>query len=190
MGNQYKIREVNGVDQLPLPDELIDEWGPKIGPYGIAIYTVLAMHHNLGNSEPPTQDEIAGMLNCSRRQVIKTINHLRSLAVPGLKDFGIPEMDRSGYIYLIRLLDWYKIGRSKDVSKRLTTMSIKLPFDLDLIHTFPAEDMYEGEFHLHMRFADKRGRGEWFRLDDSDVEYMTSLVRYQGGEFTSDEAKR
>lgn len=186
--SKYKVREINGINQFPLPEELIDEWGTRIGPYGIAVYSTLAMHHHQGNSEPPTYEEIANMLNCSQRQVIRTINQLRGLSVPGLQDFGIPEQDRSGYIYLIKLLDYYKIGRSKNVSKRLTTMSVKLPFDLELLHAFPANDMYEAEFHLHLQFADKRGKGEWFRLNNLDVEYIASLVRYQDGKFTGKEA--
>lgn len=58
-------------------DELIEVYGAKIGVYGIAVYSALAML--AGQSGPflyhasPTHAEIAAMLGCSRRKVMNTI---------------------------------------------------------------------------------------------------------------------
>ena len=87
-----------------------------------------------------------------------------------------------GYVYLMRAVapevNWYKIGLSIDPNFRLKTFNaIKLPFAIELVCTIQTTSMRELERHLHQRFADQRVRGEWFDLDDADVEYIEGLAR-------------
>jgi len=46
----------------------------------------------------------------------------------------------------------------------------------ELICTIATEDMHGLESRLHKRFADKRANGEWFLLDEADVEYIRGLA--------------
>lgn len=91
-----------------------------------------------------------------------------------------------GYIYLIQadLPDNpCKIGLSKNVPNRMDLFTVKLPFDFELIHSFPADIQTRAETILHTYFDAKRLNGEWFNLDRSDIDYIRSIERYEDGEF-------
>lgn len=91
--------------------------------------------------------------------------------------------DRPGHVYLLASeLGPHKIGRAKEVGERLKTLAIQLPFDVSLAHHFPADDCVAAEAYLHGRFAEKRLRGEWFRLTEEDVEWIMGIVRFEAGE--------
>lgn len=83
-----------------------------------------------------------------------------------------------GWVYVIpEPHGTYKIGRSKDPSNRMATFAVKLPFYpeyLCLIHTL---DMYTLESELHRKYADKRVAGEFFALDETDLEYLKQLAK-------------
>lgn len=58
-----------------------------------------------------------------------------------------------------------KIGRSRQVYKRFSSIRTMSGTDVELVAVLPGED----ELHLHKRFADRRITGEWFDesvLDD------------------------
>lgn len=84
-----------------------------------------------------------------------------------------------GFIYLILVeierFKFYKIGRTKAPIQRSSYFEVKLPFDFEIIHIFPADNMYQAERKLHDQFADKRVRGEWFTLTDEDVTFIKSI---------------
>jgi hypothetical protein len=55
-----------------------------------------------------------------------------------------------------------KIGRAKDVRKRLGALRGSSPVDLDLLGTLPGGAAVEA--YLHASFASQRLHGEWFEL--------------------------
>ena len=84
-----------------------------------------------------------------------------------------------GYVYLLFLecSGYYKIGLSNNPGRRVwKEISPVLPEVPELICTIKTNDMRSLEAGLHARFADKRGSGEWFRLNDEDVEYIKGLA--------------
>jgi hypothetical protein len=61
---------------------IIKEYGAKVGPYGIAVYSVLAMYANgQGGGIYPAYQTIADQLGISRTKVITTINLLCDLGL-------------------------------------------------------------------------------------------------------------
>jgi len=82
------------------------------------------------------------------------------------------KLTRAGYVYLLAGGDYYKIGRSVNVDIRIAQIEPKLPFEIKLVHHAKVKDMYETEAFLHEKFADKRVRGEWFRLTQDDVGWI------------------
>lgn len=72
------------------------------------------------------------------------------------------------YVYLMynRIDNRYKIGRSKDAIYRERTLQSQQP-DIILIEAWEAPPKVEKE--LHRRYKDKRVRGEWFDLSESDL---------------------
>ncbi|MCP4370291.1 MAG: GIY-YIG nuclease family protein [Deltaproteobacteria bacterium] len=94
-------------------------------------------------------------------------------------------LDKLGYIYLIKEFHsgTYKIGRTVNVSKRANLFEVKLPFKIKLIHHFPASDMYEAESILHKKYKELRTNGEWFSLDQDDVNEIIGITSYQDVSF-------
>lgn len=81
-----------------------------------------------------------------------------------------------GFVYLIRIESGlYKIGKAKDITKRLQPFGVLFPMKWELVYQFKSDDYSAAEAKLHNKFFDKRDIGEWFRLDPADVEYITSI---------------
>ena len=87
-----------------------------------------------------------------------------------------------GYVYLVKSsTGFYKIGRSRDPKSRIGTMHVALPFEIEIEHLIECEDYTEAEILLHNEFAKKRIRGEWFALDESDVNEIKHIKRIKKG---------
>lgn len=79
-----------------------------------------------------------------------------------------------GFVYFITMnKKEYKIGMTKDMNTRMGEYT-KLPYDPDIIHTIETNDAILTETLFHNLYADKRLRGEWFKLSVDDVRYIKS----------------
>lgn len=65
----------------------------------------------------------------------------------------------------------YKIGKSKDVKRRVRSLMIGNP-SIRLVARIPKDV----ESVLHDQFKDKRVSGEWFRLTDLDLDFIKELA--------------
>lgn len=70
------------------------------------------------------------------------------------------------YVYLIRSEETgrYKIGVSKDPTKRIEQLNTGNDSELVLIESFPSEYAYKVETALQNSYAYTHKRGEWFDL--------------------------
>ncbi len=86
---------------------------------------------------------------------------------------------QAGHIYVIKALTespQYKIGRTKELPKRIETLEVKLPFEIEVIHTIKTDDIASLEKELHNTFSSKRIRGEWFELDSAELETLKDMT--------------
>ena len=83
---------------------------------------------------------------------------------------------KPGFVYLLRCGEFYKIGRAKKWVDRVATFQTIYPHDLEVIHVARCDDMKAEEEALHKAYADRRDKGEWFRLTPDDVAAIVSAM--------------
>lgn len=80
--------------------------------------------------------------------------------------------DKAGVVYLLKSAYGYKVGRTRNVPARMRAFGVHLPF----IYTIPLcswfADCHAAERRYHEMFAGKRINGEWFDLDENDVQQI------------------
>lgn len=83
-----------------------------------------------------------------------------------------PQPPKPGYIYLFHghNTSWYKIGISKFPGSRAKTLETKAPFRIVTVAYYDVDDMKSVEAWWHQTFAHRRTNGEWFELDEYDVD--------------------
>lgn len=124
---------------------------------------------------------VAFVLGIDRKTLYNKIN-LYKIPVRPDYDFSTPEKqlgikDKLGgkqmiYLILDRNSGLTKIGRSSDPSSReKTIMSDRSTCEL-IWNSIPCHGYYERILHKH--FNPKRIRGEWFLLNESDIEFIKS----------------
>ena len=79
----------------------------------------------------------------------------------------------TGVVYLIRMGEFHKIGKSNDPGRRMYELGLRLPEKHDVVHVIETDDPAGIEAYWHRRFAAQRSNGEWFRLSPGDVEAFT-----------------
>ena len=79
------------------------------------------------------------------------------------------ENQNYGHVYLLRAGDYFKIGQSSDLERRVKSINVALPDKATLEHAISTDDPPGIEAYWHRRFADRRANGEWFKLSKADV---------------------
>lgn len=82
----------------------------------------------------------------------------------------------SGVIYLLKSnIGFFKIGKSRDLERRVGEHLRNYPVSLDVIHVVIVEEMTKCESYLLSVFSDRKMQGEWFALTSEDVEWICGL---------------
>lgn len=92
---------------------------------------------------------------------------------------------RKGYVYVIKSLTdetFYKIGRSKELQRRLRKFEVKMPFEIEPICFIETNDMYALERELHLKYEAVRKEGEFFKLTDDDIQWIKDTYKESSAE--------
>jgi len=97
-----------------------------------------------------------------------------------IKDEAPDPLDKSGFVYVIYIDDssnnrFYKIGMAVGFNSRFSNHQCSTPFDICVACVYFVPNMRAEERSLHAMFAEKKVRGEWFKLDHEDL--ITISVR-------------
>lgn len=86
------------------------------------------------------------------------------------------------FVYFIGAddLEYVKIGRSKDVYKRLDGIQTSIPHDLKILLMIPGDK--KAERAAHIRFEKYRKRGEWF-VKAGPIERYINYINNKSGPF-------
>lgn len=80
---------------------------------------------------------------------------------------------QKGVIYIVRCDKYCKIGYTEsDPVKRVSALQTGNPFRIELVGTAPGT--MDDEQRLHKVFEGKCERGEWFRLEQDDIDRILS----------------
>lgn len=77
-------------------------------------------------------------------------------------------------VYLIRAAQFYKIGISGDVNKRLKAIQTGCPIQCEYIGYFQTDEPEKLERELHAAFLSAKTYGEWFDLGDDHIRQMVA----------------
>lgn len=80
-----------------------------------------------------------------------------------------------GFVYLMKAMNAYKIGKSVNAEERAISLQISLPVEIEIVHVLKSGDMSWVERVFHRAFEHKRIRGEWFDLSAEDVKKIVGL---------------
>lgn len=86
---------------------------------------------------------------------------------------------RQNCVYILKTgKDLYKIGKTRDLQRRLATYHTHLPILFRVIRQYPAANMDELEESLHIVFQHRRIKGEWFQLTDQELIICDNIARH------------
>lgn len=72
----------------------------------------------------------------------------------------------------------FKIGVSSDAKARVKGLNSQSPIDIKLLATYSfGEKSQYMEHRLQRRFASKRVKGEWYRLNQNELQQLWEICR-------------
>ena len=80
-----------------------------------------------------------------------------------------------GNVYIVRMDKYYKIGKTLDMTCRMGEYTL-LPIEPEIVFCKRVDDYTKSEKTLHEQYANKRVRGEWFKLDEEDIKLADKLI--------------
>lgn len=92
------------------------------------------------------------------------------------------DYQKAGFVYVAQMEghDYYKIGRTNNLDRRIGQISPQMPGRLVLVFAHRVGDAWRMERVLHGDFEGVRLNGEWFRLSANDLrEIQLALLTSQ-----------
>ena len=83
-----------------------------------------------------------------------------------------------GYVYLIGtpIFGWYKIGKSRTPEVRIKDLGILLPFKIEIIGVWKADNHHLMESTLHQIYHSNKINGEWFEFSRKEAYKLFSSI--------------
>ncbi|QGH33513.1 hypothetical protein GI584_05545 [Gracilibacillus salitolerans] len=105
----------------------------------------------------------------TKQSMVKEWHHLDPLS----QRFDSNELDTS-YVYFIKEsgMDHIKIGKADDPEQRKKELSTGSAHTHEIVHLIKSKKPYKTENLFHSYFHDKRFKGEWFDLTESELRWI------------------
>lgn len=101
----------------------------------------------------------------------RTLNLIDIFYSDGLSCFNI------GGVYIVQCVGtvFFKIGKANNIDRRLRSLQVGCPFQLRIVHYIECDNPHVLERALHNKYKDKRMRGEWFSLNETDIRHILNI---------------
>lgn len=95
-----------------------------------------------------------------------------------VKNLAFKIYDKVPVVYIIKLYggNHYKIGVTKDLSRRIKTFNTSNPQGFDIFNIVHCDKPYQLERKLHATFKNKRFAREWFLLTNKDLRNLSRII--------------
>jgi hypothetical protein len=91
-----------------------------------------------------------------------------------------------GHVYLLVCSNGlYKIGKSKNVYKRIDSLNREIPIEIKYVHSILSDIYSQAEKYLHNKFSNEWKGREWFCLSQEQVDWICSLGDFEIDKFIS-----
>jgi len=87
----------------------------------------------------------------------------------------------SGYIYIYKQEDFYKIGKSKRLDCRNIKYITENPKQIELVFKAFVNDYDGAEIELHKLFKDSHHNREWFCLNKNNIKFIKDITLSEFG---------
>jgi Meiotically up-regulated gene 113 len=104
-------------------------------------------------------------------ELLAVLNNLPKIKQP-FQNVVAKSTTENGNVYLLIFGEEYKIGCSNNVERRFRELKTQMPYDGKIIHSIATGDPEGIEAYWHKYFKEKRLKGEWFKLSETDVKYF------------------
>ncbi len=81
------------------------------------------------------------------------------------------------FVYLLKAGPSCKIGIADDVEARVKQLQSGCPETIEILGRWPHAQARKKERCLHTHFKNKRKNGEWFALDQDDIQFIVASMR-------------
>jgi hypothetical protein len=170
------VKSIKGMERR-VWEPAIKAWICPVDEYpnvlGIAKRFTLKIDDSFANMHKSTDKFVDASIPGSNRHMVSLHNN----GIITLSPKKVMKSDE-GYVYVIRACDdtgTYKIGKSTTPEKRVRTVIGQMPMKCEAIHCAWFEDHGYAEKLLHDMYRNKRINSEWFRLSQSDINFIKSL---------------
>lgn len=156
---------------------------------------------NLKNHQGYDREYIKYIINCNEYKIRLVVYNTgayeihfaynKSISGKYDKTYLLNEFRRDvGYVYFIKSAYGYKIGKAKNIKNRLKIFEVKLPFEFELKHYIKTIDYNELEVEIHDYFKDSIINGEWFQLEESDIEELRIYLKSKNYRITNEQKNK
>lgn len=92
------------------------------------------------------------------------------------------QKNKDGYVYLIKAKDYnfYKIGFSTNVKRRLRDINASNPFEIEIIEIYKGLTAYDLEQSIHLKYNKDRIKNEWYKFNANQVNEIVKLINSHG----------
>jgi hypothetical protein len=97
-----------------------------------------------------------------------------------------PAKPIGGLVYIARSGEYHKIGLTSDFERRREELTKNTPLEITWAYLIPTSDMHKLEKTLHEKYKNKRHKGEWFNLSETDLKEIQDTLQ---GEIWNESAK-